>query len=163
MMVVPFLMLILGIFQIALYYFGVQSLDHATRLAAREIMLGRVATGSQSKNAFKTNLLCPKFLLGFDCGGVVVNATKIAASASQGPGTSLTQFVNTSALTLRPVSTGSFCIGGPGDYIFLDVSYAFPNFLGSLFAGTGFTTDAFKIRSTSFFRNEPYKTTGGGC
>lgn len=50
---VPFLMLLMGIIQIALYYFTTFSLENAVERAAREIRTGQVQTQSIDAQAFK--------------------------------------------------------------------------------------------------------------
>jgi Flp pilus assembly protein TadG len=157
---IPFVLLILFVFQIGLYHFGLQSLDYATRFAARKIMLGEVPDGSRSIAAFKTTQLCPNFVMSFACDAVTLSVSRMPAGTGEGPGSSLSGFIDTSAMRLRQPSQ-TFCIGGPGDYIFIDVSYDFPNFLGSLLPAGSRTS--YQLRSTNFFRNEPYKGKGMAC
>ena len=159
----PFFIFVLMIFQIALYHYGQQSLDYATRIASRSIMVGTVPADARTLASFRDKLVCPAFLMNFACREVVVNAYKVNVTTSnEASNSGIYEFIDPANKHLRPVPAApTFCIGGPGDYILLDISYQFPNFLGSLIPGFGQTP--FLLRSTNLFRNEPFKSAGASC
>lgn len=153
---VPFFGFVLFVIQIGMYHFSQQSLDSATRRAARQIMTGTVPAGAKTLSGFKTTLLCPNVLWKISCSDIVVNAYRVAKTSNAANGTGVYQFVNAQTKTLAgPVSDpkqNTFCLGGPGDYVFLDVAYAYPDFTGGLL---GLTTGSFLLRSSTFIYNEP--------
>ncbi|WP_152047772.1 TadE/TadG family type IV pilus assembly protein [Aureimonas psammosilenae] len=159
----PFLMLLMMLFQISLFYFAKESLDDAVRSASRQIMVGKVPASTQSAEAFRNTLLCPRLLFGLECSAIKVDAYRIGLTSDAKTGTGIYQFVDKTKKALRsPSSAGGFCIGAANDYVFLDVSYTFTNALSALFdrlTGGGLKT----IRSTSLFRNEPFATGGASC
>jgi Flp pilus assembly protein TadG len=55
----PFLLMILEIFQSALFVYYSGMLNHATESAARQILVGSVQNGSLTQTQFLNNLLCP--------------------------------------------------------------------------------------------------------
>ena len=164
MVIAPFMMVVTLLFQVGLYYFGVQSLERVSALASRHVMTGSLAPGSYALTAFRDREICPGLLLALDCDKVVVNAYKVTPSSSVTDGTGIYRFVDATAMVLRSTPTqSSFCVGGPGDYVFLDIAYEFPSVLGSLISIGGLAPKSFMLRSTSFFRNEIFAGQGQTC
>lgn len=160
----PLLAFVALIFHVALYHFALQSLDHATRIAARSVMVGKAQVNATSEAAFKSGLLCPRFILGFTCEKVVVNAFKVEATSDAAAGTGIYKFIDAATKSYKTSPSGtSFCLGGPSDYVLLDVSYDFPNLFGSALSSDGAAAKPWTLRSTSFFRNEPFATKGAAC
>lgn len=161
---VPFFGFVLFILQIGLFHFSQQSLDHAVRLAARQIMTGGVPSTAKTAAGFRDQLICPKLLWNASCEKVFVNAYKVAKTSSSKDGTGIYQFVNEATKTLAgpnmDASTAAFCLGGAGDYVFLDVAFDFPDFTFGLL---GEATDRFRLRSSTFIYNEPTVSGGGTC
>ena len=165
MVCLPFIGFVLLVFQVALIHFGRQTLDYATADAARAVLTGTLSGSEQTSTVFRKNRICPKLLMNFDCNKVVVNAYKVTPQNSDAAkNTGIYQFIDATALTLRraPAQT-SFCLGGPGDYVFLDVSYDFPSFLGSVLTTVGVPPSVFNLRATTFFRSEQFVGAGGSC
>lgn len=160
----PFFGFLLFIMQVGLFHFSQQSLDFATRKAARQIMTGSLPAAARSLSGFKTTLICPNMLWKGSCDALIVNAYKVAKTSDSAAGTGIYQFVNAKTKTLVGPATDptqmSFCLGGPGDYIFLDIAYPFPDFTGGLFSAGG---SMFQLRSTSFIYNEPFAGGGSTC
>lgn len=167
MVAVPFFGLILLILQVGLYHFSIQSLDYATRLAGRQVMTGQVPTTITSASGFKTALICPKVFWTISCGDVVVNAYRVGTTSNAADSSGIYAFVNSAAKSLNAPQTDaakqSFCLGGPGDYVFIDVAYPYPNFVGRLLSAGASST--VQLRSTTFIFNEPYRTASatGSC
>lgn len=160
----PFFGFVLFIMQIGLFYFSQQSLDFATRKASRLIMTNSLPAAAKTLNGFKTTQLCPNLLWKMTCDSLVVNAYKVAKTSDATAGTGIYAFVDAQSKKLKdPVSDPTqttFCLGGPGDYIYLDVAYVFPDFTGGLFPAAG---RMFRLRSSSFVYNEPYAGGGSAC
>jgi Flp pilus assembly protein TadG len=157
---VPFFGFMLLIIQVGLYHFSLQSLDFATRTAGRKIMTGQVSTAITSAGAFKTQLLCPNVLWGLSCEKLIVNAYRVTKSSDAGTSSGVYAFINAQQKAMNAPQEDpkqqSFCLGAPGDYIFLDVAYPYPNFLGALLKADADATTL--MRSTTFVFNEPFKT-----
>lgn len=165
MVCLPFLAFILLVFQVALIHFGRQTLDYATSDAARAVLTGRLSSSEQTMAVFRKNRICPNLLLNFDCDKVIVNAYKVTPQSSDpAKNTGIYQFIDAAGLALRRApAQDSFCLGGPGDYVFLDVSYDFPNFLGSILTAVGVPPSAFNLRATTFFRSEQFVGSAAAC
>lgn len=159
----PFFLIVMMVFEVALFLLAQQSLDFATKVAARQIMTGKVAANSQSASSFATDLICPKLGFGLNCNAVVVNAYKINLTSDETTGTGIYQFIDKSQKKLRPAeSSPSFCLGGANDTIFLDISYKFETGVASyinMLAANGATG----LRTTTLFRNEPFPSGGASC
>lgn len=162
LIIVPLTLFIFAIFQVALYHFSLQALDYATRTASRRIMVGEVQIQGLTAAAFKTDLLCPALTIPIPCSAITVNISPVAKTSSADLKTGIYTFVRPEIPDLNPANlnadNGSFCTGGPGTYVFVDVAY---NYLGlaSLTAQlfrNAVGANAMVLRSTSFVVNEPY-------
>ena len=160
----PFLGFVLMIFQAALLNFGLQSLDAAIGNASRAIITGTLAASNRTLATFRDQEICPRLLLNFDCSKVVVNAYKVTPKSDASKNTGIYQFIDTTTVALRqPPAQANFCLGGPGDYAFLDISYNFPNFVGSLLTSVGVPPETFMLRATTLFRLEQYSGQSSTC
>ncbi|MBC8129044.1 MAG: pilus assembly protein [Rhizobiaceae bacterium] len=160
----PFIAIVFMIFQVALYHFGLQSLDLASSAASRQIMIGKLPASAYNLGEFKRTQICPRLLMNFDCDAVIVNAYKANGPSDPAANTGIYAFINATSKTLRALPAQStFCVGGPGDHVFLDVAYEFPNFMGSMLMAAGADPRRFMMRSTTFFRNELFDGNGQAC
>jgi Flp pilus assembly protein TadG len=166
----PLLLMILEIFQSALFIYFSGMLDHATQAAARQIMTGSVQKGSLTAAQFRTNLLCPLLPAAMACGNVVVNLQTFSEAAYPG---GFNAFVNATqtAIIIPPLDNTktSFCPGGSGEYVYFQVFYAMP-LLGTVWlpaVTTVFNGQTVKLVSAAAaFKNEPYQgsyTPPPGC
>ena len=80
----PFLLMILEIFQSALFVYYSGMLNHATELAARQILVGSVQNGSLTQTQFINNLLCPLLPAAMSCGNVIVNLQTVPEAGYPG-------------------------------------------------------------------------------
>lgn len=163
---VTFLLLYVGLYQ---YYAA--GLSYTTQKAAREILVGNVANGSTvNLSTFLENDLCPNLPSAMSCGSVVVNSIVLSAqSTAQGASTWWTLMnANQTGLAPPPMNNAqtSFCIGGPGSTVALEVYYPMP-FWAFPFMNTPTTTfngqPVIWIASTAAFKNEPFSTAYAGC
>lgn len=126
--VVPFLGFVFLIFQVALYHYSVQSLDLAVRKAGRAIMTGSVATSVTTVAAFKANHLCPSLatFVAIPCAELTVNAYRVGSVSNAADKSGIYAFIDAQTKSLKAPQSDpakqSFCLGGPGDFIYLDVS-----------------------------------------
>ncbi|WP_132252434.1 TadE/TadG family type IV pilus assembly protein [Methylobacterium segetis] len=165
---VPFLGFVFVIFQVALYHFALQSLDSATRTAARLVMTGNVQAKSISASQFRTQLLCPALRVPIDCSKITVSISKIAKVSSAQSGSGIYAFIDQTLPALRPVNLDPnksvYCLGGPGDYLFIDVAYSFLSFGRFVQAYFGESLgEALILRSTTFVYNEPFQVSSGSA
>lgn len=153
------------VFQVALYHFSTQSLDYATRLAARLVMTGDLPSDAHDLPAFKRDVLCPNLLDNLSCDDIIVNAYKLSPESDPDLDTGIYQFVDAKEKSLAAVNRGqaAFCVGGPGDYVFLDVAYAMPSFVGNLLGAGEGDPPLYLMRSTTLVRSELYKGSPSSC
>ena len=158
--VVPLLAFVFAILQVALYHFALQSLDAATRSASREIMLGRAHAKAPTVDQFRTALLCPALQMPLDCAKVTVSVTPVPKISPNAPAPAITAFLKPEIPALLPVNLdplkSTYCLGAPGDFLFIDVAYSYAplgTLLQQIFGGA--IRDAMILRSTNFIYAEP--------
>lgn len=158
----PLLLFIIGILNVALYFFAAQALDQGTRLAARRILTGDVMAQGLTAAKFKTDVLCPALTFPLPCADITVSVSRVAAKSSASLKTGIYAFIDPTLPDLFPpnlsVDKGAFCTGVPGDYVFVDVAYKHPLFavLGDLIFGPNNPGKAIVLRATYFLTNEPF-------
>ena len=150
----PLLLMIFEIFQSALFVYFSGMLNHATQVAARQIMTGGVQNGSLTAAQFRTNLLCPLLPASMPCANVIVNLQTFSEASYPG---GFYSFVNTAqtAIILPQLDNTktSFCPGGSGQYVYLQIFYAMP-LLGA----------AWLPAATTIFQGQTVKLVSGrGC
>ncbi|NEU15001.1 pilus assembly protein [Methylobacterium sp. BTF04] len=170
---IPFLGFIFVIIQVGLYFFSQQSLDYATRLAARQIMTGYVQAKSLTADQLRSSIICPALSINISCNNITVAVNIVPKTSNSTSGTGIYAYINQSVPSLKPAnldaSKGTFCTGSPGDYIFIDVAYNFSGFLDliPIIAGPLISRDIMVLRSTAFIANEPFQSAAGstqsGC
>jgi Flp pilus assembly protein TadG len=161
---VPFMLTLLGIFEVGYTVFMMSALDAAARVSARAVMTGAVSTAGMTPSSFRTNVVCPRLPANFDCTKVFVNMTIVPSGQSP---TGYYSYVNSAqnALTVPPLdaSANSFCPGSGGQYVVVQVLYP-ASYFTMLFAGRSTATFQGKqvnvLMSTATFKAEPY---GGGA
>ena len=165
---VPFIGILMAIFQTGLVLFTSEGLEAAVGDASRAIMTGQVQSGSMSTvAAFRDQMLCaptaprrrilPSFI---DCSKLIIDVRQAATFAASD--TSRSFYTNSS-----PV----FNPGGAGCVVVVRVAYPLP-ILFPILTATGVNTAGqiaqggglkYMLLSTSVFRNEPFSTTPGTC
>ncbi len=160
---VPFFGLLLMILQVGLYHFSLQSLDFAVRQAGRTVMTGKVSPTAVSANTFKTTYICPKVFWGITCNNLVVNSYVIGKTSDAKAATGVYAYIDDKTRTISQAPTQStFCLGAPGDYVYLDVGYPYPNFMKRLLSTEA--SDSWLMRSSTVVFNEPNaKNSGASC
>ena len=165
----PLLLMIVEIFQSALFVYNSSRLDAATHTAARQIITGSVQKGGQTAAQFRTNL-CSALPVTIPCSSVIVNLQTFSQASFPG---GFYSFVNStqSGIIVPPLDNTktSFCPGGSGEYEYLQVFYAMP-LLGAVWlpgVTTTFGGNSVVLASASAaFKNEPYTnpyTPPAGC
>ncbi|MDQ6703523.1 MAG: pilus assembly protein, partial [Pseudomonadota bacterium] len=166
----PLLLTIVAIFQSALFVYNSSRLDAATRAAARQIVTGAVQAGGMTAAQFRTNLLCPQLPATIPCSSVIVNLQTFSEASFPG---GFYSFVNgtQTAIIVPPLDNTqtSFCPGGSGEYVYLQVFYAMP-LLGMVWLPAVTTTfqgqTVALVSAAAAFKNEPYiasYTPPAGC
>jgi hypothetical protein len=130
-------------------------------------LTGAVASGALSATQFRTNLICPKLTAtNLPCSNLVVNIQTLSEATSPGGFYTLLNSTQT-GLAQPPLDNTktSYCIGGSGSYVFLQVLYAMPVFspIWRAFATSYNGTSSYVLQSTAAFRNEPFQATAGSC
>jgi Flp pilus assembly protein TadG len=153
----PFFGIVLLILQIGLYHFSLQSFDFAVRQAGRVVMTGRVDPAALTASTFKTTYICPKVFFTIACDKVVLNSFKVGKVSDSKTSSGVYAHIDAVQRRLRDPATTpatqSFCLGGPGDYVYIDAAYPFPNFVKKLLSADAGQT--WLLRSSTVIFNEP--------
>ena len=150
----PFVMLLIGIVEIGMVFMVATALESATDVAARQIRIGALQTGTTTATAatFKTAVCNHMSWLAGPC------ASKLEVDVR-----TFTQF-QTVALP-NPVSSGSllaqnqltFSLGGPGSIVLVRTYYPWTLMAPLLDKmATQTSNGQIIISATTTFRNEPY-------
>ena len=155
-------MTIVFVMMIGLILYLDQALEHATDIAARQIMIGAVQKANMGQGAFRTTVVCPALPASLNCDDVIVNVQTVARG---GPTDGYYGFVasDASGLAMPALSNASaqFTPGLQGAYVYLQVVYPvtiLPAFMAS-FMGASSTykgLPAYLAVATAAFRNEQY-------
>lgn len=160
---------IMEICQAGLYVFYRTTIEAATALAARKVMVGGLDGGASKAAGFRTGTLCPLMLVG-SCDNVVTNLA--TARLDDGSG-GYRPFINANLTGLTAVnmdnSSTSYCVGGPGTYQYVQAFLAVPVF-SPIWAASA-DVKRFNgrkvvfVRGAAVFRNEPYTSASAssGC
>lgn len=155
MVALPFIFMLLAIFELGLYFVVATTLENATGNAARMIRTGEMQlAGTANANTFKTQVCSSLSWLGSTCqNNLTVDVRK------------LTQFTNPNPP--NPVQNGTFnntqitfVPGAPEDIILVRTFFKWPLLTNTLRGGlqaTGEGGGTAVITSTVIFRNEPYQ------
>jgi Flp pilus assembly protein TadG len=165
----PLLLTIMEVLQTALYVYFSGQLNHATQVAARQILTGSIQNAATSASDFQTKILCPLLPSVMSCNNVFVNVYAFSEGTTIPSG--FNNFVSGSPPSIKIpslTSTGIFCPGMPQQpgsgqqspqYVYVQVLYAMPLF-GSVWLPVTTTTYNGKtvkvISSSAAFRNEPF-------
>ena len=146
----PFIILVIGILDIALMFFVDGALDSALHMAARDVRTGRSATENWDLSAFKEEV-CDGLAWSFDCSSNLLVST--------------TEMNDLSAVTFQSgVSDGvlsvteTFSSGTPDSYMMIQAFLPWPSWLAPLGVATAHLDDGrYVLSATALFRNEPYE------
>ena len=168
-----FVAMLMAVAQIGLYFYYSASLYRATDVAVRQILVGNAANDTQVVNGstttitgayFRNNILCPQLPGAMSCANVLDNIQVAPAD--------FTTLENGSGTGLQPPASMNnanltFCIGGPGNIITVQIFYAMPVLGLSWLTNTPMFNgqNVLFISATSVFQNEPFTVTSGftGC
>jgi Flp pilus assembly protein TadG len=165
---VPFMAMMLEILQNAFFVYVSGALDQATVAAARQIMTGSVQNQSLTAAQFRTQILCPMLPLTMSCNNVIVNIQNYSESSG------FTSFLNAAqtSIVVPPLNNTktSFCPGGTGQYVYVQVFYAMPLLIAAWLPVVTTTYNGATVRLVSAaaaFKNEPFTATSNptypGC
>ena len=171
MLAPAFLGLTFMILQLGLYEMYSASLTYATQNAARQIMIGNVAnTNNINMTNFMNTFVCPKLPPLMLCSQIVVNSVTLSSQSSPNGDSSWWSLMNAQKTGLAPPPMNntqtSFCIGGTGSIVALEMYYAMPTISFPFFSTPSSTFNGYPviwIVSTAAFRNEPFSTGYSGC
>jgi Flp pilus assembly protein TadG len=155
MVALPFIFMLLAIFELGLYFVVATTLENATGNAARMIRTGEMQlAGTANAANFKTQVCNSLAWLGSTCSNNLTVDVRL-----------LTQFTNPNPP--NPVQNGSFnntsmtfVPGAPDDIVLVRTFFKWPLLTNSLRGGlqaTGENGGTAVITSTVIFRNEPYQ------
>lgn len=136
MVALPFLMLLLFVFELSYALFSQAALDCALQIAARQLQTGN-AQNVKDGNDFITKYLCPDLGGLLMCSNVYIQVARIAPSSTQDyyDYTTGSVPVTGGALDLSAYVAASFCNAGPSQLLLVSAVYVGPTFLGGLLPG----------------------------
>lgn len=171
---VPFLGLLMAIFQAGLYFFTSEALDAAVQDASRNIFTGQLQGANVTDpKVFASNYICPRLSSLLNCDNLVVD---IRPAPSNGTFSG----IDTGADFYQTGASTKFCLGAPNDVVVVRVIYPLPIFAPVVVTTTGrdvqgstagsvvFNNAGRKqiLLATAVFQNEPYAngyTAPSGC
>jgi len=164
----PALLIILAILEAGVDCYLHSALDNAAQDVARQIFTGAVQNMSvngaaMTQATFIQTIVCPKLPAFLSCGNLIVNVVDFSETASPTP---YYTYVNAaqSALATPTLNNNqtSFCLGGSGSYMMLQLVYPLPLFTSVFSHAPLATWQGQTVRllfSTAAFRNEPFPNT----
>lgn len=166
MVALPFLMLLLFVFELSYDLFSQSVLDNALQLAGRQLQTGN-AQNVTDGNDFITKYMCPDLSGLLMCSNVYIKVARIVPSSTQDYYDYTTGSVPVSGgvLDLSGYAAGSFCNSGPSQLLLVSAVYVGPTFLGGflpgLFSATYNNQPVHATLSTIGIVSEAYPPTAG--
>lgn len=152
---------ILMVLTVGLLLFMGQALDHATDVAARQIMTGAVQKQGMTQGTFVSSVVCAALPATFNCNNVIVNVQTVPEAP--GPAGYYAFVNNTQTGLVTPTlsnASAQFNPGLQGNYVYLQVVYPItivPAVLAKILGTATFSgTSVYLAMSTAAFRNEQY-------
>lgn len=174
---VPFLGMLMAIFQAGLYFFTSEALDAAVQDAARGIYTGQIQGANvTSASDFVNNYVCPSN--GGTRLSTLIDCSKLIVDIRPAPNSGSFSGINTAADFYQTGAATKFCLGAPNDIMVVRVIYPLPIFAPVLVTTTGTNAQASNAGSVSFnslgqkqillatavFQNEPFANNySSGC
>nr|WP_298098135.1 TadE/TadG family type IV pilus assembly protein [uncultured Shinella sp.] len=150
LIVMPFLIVLFGILDMALMFFVDGSLDSALHVAAREVRTGKAASANWDLAQFKAQV-CAEMAFSFDCSKNLLVTTQVMDDFSS---VTFPTAVNNRTL----VVTESFATGQTGDYVMIQAFLPWTSWLAPLGVDTAHLSDGrYVLSASALFRNEPYE------
>jgi Flp pilus assembly protein TadG len=149
LVVLPLIMLIFAILELALVFWLSALMDDAVNTAARKIKTGQVSASTEAAATAFKGVICDEVkLLASDCTtNLAVDVRTFATlNAIDSSPPMINGVVDPAAMTFVP--------GGPSDVVLVRAYYRWPIFTPGLTMAMGSTR---LITATTTFRNEPYE------
>jgi Flp pilus assembly protein TadG len=160
----PFVILILGVMEVAFDLFVQGSLDAAVNQAARSVQTGAVQGSSgESSKQFAAAAVCPALGAWLSCSQIVVGIKPVPS------GSNYYNNPATLTLTLAAAAGGAICTGVGGQMVLIQAWYLGPTLAGGLipYFSTKYNGSVVHVTSASAaFVNEYFtggQTSGTGC
>jgi Flp pilus assembly protein TadG len=153
----PFVMLLIGIVEVALVFMVATALESATDVAARQIRIGTLQSQSTAATAasFKTTVCNNMVWLSSTCAS---NLEVDVRTFTQFQSVALPNPISSGALL--PQSQLQFSLGGPGSIVLVRTYLPWPLIAPLLIEMAAQTSGGqIIVTSTTTFRNEPYPST----
>lgn len=155
LIMVPFFVILFGILEVGLIFWGSFELDNATQDTARMIRTGQVASGNMSKSSFAEAVCGRVSLLGKDCTSKLrVDVRSYDNFSQMSPPDALD-----GAGELKEPASDDFAYdpGGARDVVLVTTFYEWPliNFMTE-FSLANMANGNRLLRASAAFRNEPF-------
>ncbi|KAA5802216.1 pilus assembly protein [Alkalicaulis satelles] len=146
----PFFLLLMGVIEIALFFFASTMIETATNEAARDVRTGEVLVAGDGPGEFR-NRICARVGAIADCSRLQVDVRRIDSfSAAQLGALVSDEGVDTTGFGFDP--------GGPGDIVVIRAVYEWPLIAPGMLNGmANLPGNKRLIVAASAFRNEPFE------
>ena len=146
-----FFALLFAIIETAIVFFAGQVLETVTQDSARMIMTGQAQNGGYSQSDFKTNVVCAKINVLFDCtNGISIDVQSYSAFSS----VSISNPIDAGKNFVPP---NNYSPGGPGDIVMVRLFYQWPIIVTKFGYDLSNLNGSKRLLSaTAAFQNEPF-------
>lgn len=152
MVALPFLAMIVAIFQVGVVLLAQQELETAVEQASRLVLTGQAQNQKLTQNAFTTKV-CGYLPALFKCANVMVDLRTADSFAAADASTPTLTYDKKGQVT----NVWQYQSGARGDIVVLRVMYQYPVLLGPLhFNLANLSNGARLLMATAVFKNEPY-------
>jgi Flp pilus assembly protein TadG len=151
LVVAPFLVFLIAIFETALTFFAGRLLDETTQQASRYIFTGQAQLSNMTQAQFATYVCQHTYAL-FNCNNFMINVQNYNSFAAANTGAPTLTFNAQGQVT----NQWNYSPGNPGDIVIVQVMYQWPviGLLGFNIANIG--ANHRLLVSTAAFKNEPF-------
>ncbi|MCC5997060.1 MAG: pilus assembly protein [Oceanicaulis sp.] len=146
----PFFILLMGVIEIALFFFATTMIENATAEAARDVRTGEVIAAGEGPGEFR-NRICARIGAIADCARLQVDVRRVDSfSAAQLGALIGEEGVDTTGFGFDP--------GGPGDIVVVRAVYEWPLLAPGMLNGmANLPGNKRLIVAAAAFRNEPFE------
>jgi Flp pilus assembly protein TadG len=150
LVMIPFFIILFGILEVGLVFWGNLELENATEDAARMVRTGQAQTGNFDEGQFKQTI-CGRVSLLVNCQSKLrLDVQSYSSFANMTPPEPLDGDGNLK-------NSFSYSLGGPQDVVLLTTFYEWPllNFMSTM-SVSNMASGNRLLRSSAAFRNEPF-------
>lgn len=149
---IPFIWLVMVIFETGILFFVTRNVEYSTEQAARFIRTGQADNGGWSKATFKDNV-CASLFTFLDCGKLYIDVRTYSSFAS----VNVPEAVMNGELSEDITENAKYEIGSPYSIVVVRSYYVWPLFTPGISLLSNVGVGSRVIAAAAAFRNEPYR------